>query len=94
MNIEIPKYDYTKGDFAEQAPCWVPISEYGSGKILKPNIVCKCGVCVEIGLHHVHSDGTVTESFFHSKSEMPNGCDWHVYLKLLDYDLGDFPPRV
>lgn len=91
--IEIQKYNFEKGEFKDQAPCWVPVSEYGSNKILKPIIVCKCGVPCGIGLHHVHADGTVTASFFHSKNEVENGCDWHVHLKLLDYDLGDFPAR-
>ena len=72
------------------------------GYVYKPVIKCKCGAVCNIALHHVHSDGTVTASFFHSQestfthngkqySHTP-GCGWHVWLKLLTYDMGDFPP--
>jgi hypothetical protein len=50
-------------------------------------------------LHHVHADGTVTRSFFHDSAPHPEigyaggGCGWHVWLKLKDYDCGDFPPE-
>jgi len=66
-------------------------------KSIKPSIICKCGVHCGINLHHVHSDGRVTASFYHKRtSEQPKthkGCGWHVFLKLLDYDKGDFPPE-
>ncbi len=92
--IEIPKYDYEKGEREDQAPCWIQTEEYSTGKKLKPIIVCKCGKTCNIGNHHVHADGRVTASFFHSSAEMPGGCDWHVFLKLLDYDRGEFLPNV
>ena len=90
----IPKYDESKGDFEDQAPCWVPTVDRDGNK-LKPIIVCNCGKITGIGLHHVHTDGTVTASYYHKKGneypEDPNGCEWHVWLKLLDYNEGDFP---
>jgi hypothetical protein len=93
---EIPKYDYTKSDdFESQAPCWVAVVD-SEGKDIKPLIVCKCGIITGIGLHHVHADGRVTASFWHKKGngehEDPRGCDWHVHLKLLNYDKGEFLP--
>jgi hypothetical protein len=65
---------------------------------LKPVIRCNCGNFCGIGLHHVHPDGTVTASFYHKKGtnyaigESEEGCEWHVWLKLLDYDGGEFLP--
>jgi len=94
--VEIKKYDYRLGDTEDQCPCWVPNTNT-EGKILKPIIVCKCGKSLGIGLHHVHSDGRVTASFFHKKGngkyEDPDGCNWHEYIKLLDYNLGEFLPN-
>lgn len=100
---EIPKIE--DGDFDQRpnSPGWLqPVSkrEDGSWEKLKPIIRCNCGMLCGIGLHHVHADGTVTASFYHKKGtntaapnyEDPNGCEWHVYLKLKDYDGGDFPP--
>ena len=84
---EIPK-----GDYDAPAPCWMPIRD------CKPLIKCQCGKICGIGLHHVHADGTVTASFFHDAAPHPDigyaggGCGWHVWLKLMDYDCGDFPP--
>ena len=77
-------------------PCWSPVKEYGTDKQLKPLIRCNCGVWSGIRSHHVHADGTVTASFFHAtKAQHPqgtdDGCGWHVWLKLLNYDQGDFP---
>jgi len=49
-----------------------------------------------IRLHHVHKDGTVTASFFHTKGPVkgsdPDGCEWHVFLKLKDWIGLEFPP--
>ncbi len=93
---EIPK-----GNFDSPAPCWIPASRYDNQGPAKPLIKCNCGKVCGIGLHHVHADGTVTDSFFHANvSEFMHngkkyftdpGCDWHVWLKLLDYDCGEFP---
>ena len=98
--VEVPKYT----DFSDRSewnkpnsPAWFCPTQ--DGKTLKPVIRCNCGQWSGIGLHHVHADGTVTASFYHKKGtnyaigEDPNGCEWHVWLKLLDYDGGDFPPR-
>ena len=91
MTTEIPR-----GDFDTAAPCWIPIQQ--DGKAIKPLIKCKCGHISGIGLHHVHADGTVTASFFHDTAPHPDigyaggGCGWHVWLKLADYNEGDFPP--
>jgi hypothetical protein len=97
MNVDIPK-----GTFQTPGPCWIPVQN-SEGKQLKPRIKCECGRICYIGLHHVHADGTVTASFFDSKESSfvhngktyhhQPGCGWHVFLKLLDYDLGDFPPE-
>lgn len=92
MNVQIPC-----GDFDSPGPCWVP-RQY-AGKAIKPYIKCQCGHLSYIGLHHVHADGTVTASFFHDAAPHPDigyaggGCGWHVFLKLLDYDQGDYPPE-
>lgn len=95
MNVDIPKYEVQKGSFEQQAPCWVPVVDQQGNK-LKPIIVCKCGKMTGIGLHHVHTNGRVTASFYHKKGavypEDPEGCEWHVFLKLLDYTDGEFLP--
>jgi hypothetical protein len=66
------------------------------GKSRKPIIRCNCGHVSGIGLHHVHADGSVTASFYHKRGsvypEDPEGCEWHVWLKLADWDGGDIPP--
>lgn len=85
-----------KGKWDTPAPCWIPVTDQ-AGNQLKPVIKCNCGLITGIGLHHVHADGTVTASFYHKRGnvppEDPEGCEWHVHLKLLDYDLGDFAPE-
>src|ERR1039458_7880184 len=93
---EIPK-----GSFDTPGPCWRP-REY-AGKACKPTIRCKCGKWCYIGLHHVHADGTVTRSFYDSEATSftengktyahSPGCGWHVWLKLMNYSDGDFPPE-
>lgn len=92
-----------KGDDRATAPGWLPVQKYGTEERLKPLIRCKCGIITGIGFHHVHADGRVTASFYDSKESTfvhngkkynhPPGCGWHVYIKLADYDQGDFPPR-
>lgn len=96
--IEIPKITDTDFHHKPNHAGWVcPVDK--DGKRLKPIIRCNCGVWCGIGLHHVHTDGTVTASFFHSKGtnyaigESPEGCGWHVFLKLKDYDAGEFLPE-
>jgi hypothetical protein len=95
MNVEIPKGSMGDDD---PCPCWIPVVSR-DGQHLKPVIRCRCGIYCGIGLHHVHADGTVTASFYHKKGpagspdhSSPDGCEWHVGLKLMGYDWGDFPP--
>jgi hypothetical protein len=83
------------------SPCWISVVSR-EGNLLKPVIRCNCGKYCGIGLHHVHADGTVTASFLHTKADFvhngknysgdPAGCEWHVWLKLMDYNLGEFLP--
>lgn len=93
--IEIPKGEYDEAN-PEGKPAWLDMHQ--DGKRIKPLIRCNCGQLCGIGLHHVHPDGTVTASFYHSKGtntaigQDPNGCEWHVHLKLLDWTGEDFPP--
>jgi len=98
MNVELPR-----GNYDAPAPCWIPAyhSDFESQKTipLRPLIKCQCGKVCGISLHHVHADGTVTASFFHDSNPHPEigyaggGCGWHVFLKLLAYHQGEFPPR-
>lgn len=77
-------------------PCWYPRIQYQHPhNYVKPVIRCKCGKLTGIGLHAVHTDGTITASFYHKRGnvypEDPEGCEFHEHIKLLDYDCGDFP---
>src|SRR6267154_219647 len=96
MYTEIPKLETTDYE-TTRSPGWVSVQS-SEGKSLKPVIRCNCGKYVGIGLHHVHPDGTVTASFYHSKGtnyaigESPEGCGWHVFIKLKDWSGEDFPP--
>ncbi len=101
---EIPKLTNDDwGNGTVNAPGWIqPVQtqEDGSVKLLRPIIRCNCGRPCGIGLHHVHADGTVTASFFHDSTPHPEisypggGCGWHVFLKLKDYDGGEFLPNA
>lgn len=99
--IEIPKLVDDFGHEEGQPGWFQPVQqqEDGTWKSLKPVIRCNCGRFCGIGLHHVHADGTVTASFYHKRGtnyaigESPEGCEWHVFLKLKDYNGGEFPPR-
>jgi hypothetical protein len=77
-------------------PGWFRSTSFPSGATLKPLIRCNCGHVSGIALHHVHANGTVTASFYHKKGtvypEDPNGCEWHVLLKLADWTGEDIPP--
>jgi hypothetical protein len=83
-------------------PAWSPCREWKTEKPLKPLIRCICGEWSGIGLHHVYADGRVMASYFHADANQlaamgeagkrfSAGCGWHVFLKLLDYDQGEFP---
>lgn len=95
MNVElneITDFHHRAGD-----PGWYQPTQ--DGKLLKPTIRCNCGQFCGIALHHVHADGRVTDSFYHSRGtnyaigECPEGCGWHVFITLVGYKGGDFPPR-
>lgn len=98
MNVEIPKLV----NYDDPGPGWIAVSD-SDGKALKPLIKCNCGKICGIQLHHVHADGRVTASFYHSEArefteggktyQHTPGCGWHVFLTLKDYDRGEFPPH-
>jgi hypothetical protein len=89
-------------DWQLPGPGWIPTRRLDDSGWMKPRIKCQCGKVVHIGLHHVHADGIVTRSFFHSQASdfseggksyrHEPGCGWHVWIKLQDYECGDFPP--
>ena len=94
--VTVPKVSEGE-DWYAKSPGWASVQD-GNGNKLKPIIRCNCGKWSGIGLHHVHIDGTITNSFFHATKAQhsmgtDDGCGWHVMLKLKDYDDGDFPPR-
>lgn len=84
------------GDDDTPGPAWAPVTN-AAGERLKPLIKCRCGWWCGIGLHHVHADGRVTASFFHTPECDPGrGCGFHEFLELADYDQGEWlpePPR-
>lgn len=89
--IKIPRGSFD--DQEDPKPCWVSITEFGSEKHCKPVIRCLCGEYTNIALHHVHADGKVTNSFYHTNG---NPCGWHVFLFLDGYAEAvgiDFPPE-
>jgi hypothetical protein len=99
--IEIPKIE--NEDFKHDkpnSPGWIqPVRREEGDRLvpIKPIIRCNCGKFCGIGLHHVHADGTVTASFFHARTGehqqgTDDGCGWHVFLKLKDWNGGEFPP--
>lgn len=105
MTVEIPRAAGPKSVgwhdsyCAPNSPAWEqPVTS--EGKPCRPIIRCNCGRWCGIGAHHVHPDGTLTASFFHAHSSTglkystPDGCGWHVFLKLKDYSGGEFPPDV
>lgn len=78
--IKIPRGCFD--DKEDPSPCWVSIVEGDEKRPAKPGIRCKCGEYTNIALHHVHADGTVTNSFYHTNG---NPCGWHVFLFLEGY---------
>jgi len=81
--VHLPR-GYFKDD--DPVPCWIATVGGEDRHPCKPIIKCRCGIVVTIGLHHVHADGRVTNSFLHDKPQ-PEACGWHVYL-ILDGWLG------
>lgn len=102
--ILIPRLANDGGwDHKEPGPGWYKVVD-SDGNPLKPLVKCKCGTVSGIGLHHVHADGRVTASYFDATAAQlagmgpkwkgrQGGCGWHVFIKLMDYDLGEFPPK-
>jgi hypothetical protein len=104
--IEIPHFDWASVSVGhhrefnqEGSPAWeCPVTS--DGVVCRPIIRCNCGRWCGIGAHHVHADGIVTASFFHAHSSTglkystDDGCGWHVFLKLKDYDKGEFKPEA
>lgn len=97
--ITIPKLSH-EGSIWEDYPVigqpgWIEVTDQ-KGNPQKPLVRCNCGHISGIGLHHVYEDGTVKASFWHKKGnvypEDPNGCEWHVWIRLADWHGGDIPP--
>lgn len=96
--IEIPRVDSLEAP----GPGWY--AHDWNGKHARPIIICKCGKRCHIDLHHVHADGLVTASFYHSEQSSfvvngkayyhQPGCGWHVFIKLANYDQGEFLPET
>lgn len=63
--LKMTEYDHGPKYIGQPGWCQPVDSD---GNKLKPIIRCNCGWYCGIGLHHVHADGTVTASFFHTKS--------------------------
>lgn len=79
-------------DHDDPGPAWSP-TQTQDGKPLKPIIKCRCGWFCGIGLHHVHSDGRVTASFYHSEECDPGrGCGFHEFIELEGYDGPEWLP--
>lgn len=83
--VTIPKTNNDHTNF----PCWIPVTNT-KGEERRPHVRCNCGQVTSIGNHHVHADGTVTASYFHSK-EMPGGCGWHEHIKFEGYNGSEWP---
>jgi hypothetical protein len=89
---DIPR-GYHEFDYVEGHPAWFSVQDKDGNK-LKPIVRCNCGYFCGLGLHHIYTDGTVTASFFHTQECDPGrGCGWHVHLKFLEYDQGEFLPN-
>lgn len=79
--ITIPNADLQRSNY----PCWIRAVN-SKGETIKPNIICKCGVTLGMGNHSIDAEGNVNVSWYHKKGavypEDPDGCGWHVFLKL------------
>ena len=89
--ITIPKWD---GSSEMKPPYWVNTFN-SQGEQIRPHIRCQCGEHTNIGNHHIHVDGSITASYYHYFADRPEkmqGCKWHVFLKMLDWDGGELKP--
>jgi len=88
--IEIPKANANYDNY----PCWVDTFNT-EGVRIRPHIICNCGEVTNISNHHIHSDGRITESYYHYRENRPDhpGCGWHVFLKMKDWSGEEFLPR-
>jgi hypothetical protein len=83
-----------KGDYDTPGPCWWfgQVQIDGRYRLSKPLINCGgCSMPLGIRAHHVHTDGRVRASILHT---LPDGCNWHEFVELADYDGPEFPPGV
>jgi hypothetical protein len=80
-NVQLPK-----GTFESPGPCWIQLTTR-DGKPFPPLIKCVCGTLYGTTGQHIQKDGTVTASWLSKEC-----CQYHVYLKLLDWPGEDFPP--
>lgn len=96
--ITIPLNDDGKSVWADYPvvgkPCWYKVTRNGAPA--KPLIRCNCGSVSGIGLHTVHADGRVMNSFYHKRGivypDDSKGCEWHVFLQLAGWDGGEIGP--
>ena len=84
--LEIPKDDGS-GNYPSWADTFTTVE--GVRERVRPHIRCNCGKYTNIMNHHVHPDGRITESYFHNQY---GGCGWHVYLKMIGWQGGEFKP--
>ena len=93
--IEIPKANKIEEyPYADNFPCWLPVQDKDEN-IVRPMIICNCGVYTGVNAHHIHKDGRITASYYHPKevNGYPNGCGWHVFLKMKDWIGLEFLPH-
>lgn len=83
--IVIPKANEEKSNF----PCWIAVKNE-SGEERRPYVKCKCGQVMGVGNHHVHANGELTRSFYHSHG--PSPCGFHEYLIFEGYDGSEWLP--
>lgn len=91
--IEVPR-----GTVDTPGLCWIPVTV--DGKAARPWLKCACGDVCLLGRHHIRENGIVTASFFHSVDAdiehhgitytFKPGCGLRVWMRLMDYDQGNF----
>jgi hypothetical protein len=88
MALEQSPLEIPKGDYDTVGSCWIPQRDFNN-RPSRPLIKCRCGDVIVIPRHHVHSDGRITKSFYH---HVPK-CGWDEWVRLKDYDQGEFRPE-